>query len=180
MIGTEFPDIRYITSLPRELTHPPVADLEEVLASETPFVMGMKLHVWLDELRESLIAPEVYAAVIPHAEGFAPTLLKFIEDEMLADFYDGRIWSSCFDRILPEELSFTTEERILKWHNRIQWTLAARPSWLLWAQSYRGPAFGVSANTLYLWSYLLPYFKQQPIFQNHLKTLLAQIVQEMR
>ncbi len=50
----------------------------------------MKLHVWVDVMRENFIASKVYDAVAPHAEQFSATLLKFIEEEILADFYDGR------------------------------------------------------------------------------------------
>ena len=136
--------------------HPTVYDINEIYQSKTPFEAGVKLHVWLDNIREKFIPQEGYDEVTPHAEGFSATLLKFIEEKILSDFYDGRAWSFYFDKVLPEELSFTKEESVSKWHGIIQWTMWVRPSNLLWAQSYRGPLFGVSANTLYNWSYLLP------------------------
>ena len=180
IVGTEFPDIRYITHGPRELTHPMISDLKEVYQSATPFVTGMKLHAWLDITRENFISQEVYAAIAAHSEGFSETLLKFTEEEMLADFYDGRQWSSHFDKALPEELAFAPEETVVKWHGFVQWSMAARPSWLLWAQSYRGPAFGISASTLYNWSYLIPKLKGEQIFQDHLHTLMAHIETELQ
>src|SRR5580700_4486111 len=92
IVGTEFPDIRYMTHQPRDLTHPDVSGIKEVCESNTPFEMGMKLHVWLDTVREQFIPQEIYDAVAPDAEGFSATLLKMIEEEMLADLYDGRKW----------------------------------------------------------------------------------------
>lgn len=180
IVGTEFPDIRYITHAPRELTHPVILDIGEISQSTTPFETGMKLHAWLDLVRENFIPQEVYDAVAPHAEGFSATLLKFIEEEILADFYDGRQWSSYFDNVLPEELAFASVETVFKWHGIIQWTMAVRPSWLLWAQSYRGPAFGVSADALYNWSYLLPELRRKPIFQQYMQALLTHIEAELQ
>jgi hypothetical protein len=180
IVGTEFPDIRYLTRAERDLTHPVIIDIAEVYHSKTPFEMGMKLHAWLDIVRENFIRKEVYDAIEPFAEGHPATLLKFIEDEMLADFYDGRPFSCCFDKLLPEELLFAGEEVVTKWHQTIQWTMSARPSWLLWAQSYRGPAFGLSAATLYNWSYLIPELKQQLIFKVHLYTLLDYIEKQIK
>lgn len=179
IVGTELPDIRYITHQPRKFTHPDVQDLSDVCASKTPFELGMKLHVWLDQARESFIPKEVYDAVAPHAEGFSATLLKFIEEEILADFYDGRRWSCYFDQTFPTELLFADEASVRKWHTTIQWTMSARPSWLLWAQSYRGPAFGVSASTLYNWSYLLPKQAKNPLFQDYMRALLAHIEEHL-
>ena len=140
----------------------------------------MKLHAWVDITRENFVTPEIYEAVSPYAEGFPATLLKFIEEEIMADFYDGRRWAFYLDKVLPEELVFINEEVILKWHRIVQWTMILRPSWLLWAQSYRGPSFGVPARTLYNWSCLLPELKKRPIFQNYLQDLLRHLEDELR
>ena len=179
IVGAEFPDIRYITHDQRSLTHPTVSDIKEVYQSKTPFELGMKLHVWLDDIREKFIPQEVYDEVSPYAEGFSAMLLKFIEEEILADFYDGRAWSCYFDKVLPEELSFTKEEYVYKWHKMIQWTMSVRPSNLFWVQSYRGSVFGISANTLYNWSYLLPELKNKLIFQQYMHSLLTHIEDEL-
>lgn len=172
IIGSEYPDIHYITKFPRNLTHSTVVDIQEVIQSVTPFELGMKLHSWLDLTRENFIDQSIYAAIALYDDCHSATLLKFIEEEILADFYDGRKWSFFFDTVLSEELIITNKEAVLKWHDMIQWTMSFRPNWLLWAQSYRGPAFGLSTDTLYNWSYLLPELKQKPIFQNYLNALL--------
>ena len=140
----------------------------------------MKLHAWVDITRENFVTPEIYEAVSPYAEGFPATLLKFIEEEIMADFYDVKRLAFYLDKVLPEELVFINEEVILKWHRIVQWTMILRPSWLLWAQSYRGPSFGVPAQTLYNWSCLLPELKKRPIFQNYLQDLLRHLEDELR
>ena len=40
LVGTLFPDIRYITHFPREKTHPHVSHLREVQASDSLFEAG--------------------------------------------------------------------------------------------------------------------------------------------
>lgn len=180
IVGSEFPDIRYITRDSRSCTHPETFDLQEVLQGKTAFEVGMKLHVWVDVMREKFIASRVYYAVAPHADRFPATLLKFIEEEIMSDFYDGRRWSFCFDEVLLEELEFTNREMICKWHGMIKWTISVRPSWLLWGQSYRGSAFGVPVNTLYDWSSLLPQLKHTLIFQHHLYSMLSYLEEEIK
>ncbi|NGX60142.1 MAG: hypothetical protein KR126chlam3_01308 [Chlamydiae bacterium] len=174
-IGSEYPDIRYIVNFPRNLTHPTVVNFQEVTQSANPFELGMKLHSWLDFTRENFIDQTIYTVISSYEDHHAATLLKFIEEEILADFYDGRKWSFIFDKVMPEELIITPEEAVLKWHGMIQWTMSFRPSWLLWAQSYRGNAFGLSTETLYNWSYLIPELKQKPLFQNYLNALLEHL-----
>lgn len=180
IVGTEFPDIRYLTHDLRSLTHPVVSDIKEIYQSKTPFEAGMNLHAWLDVIREKFISKEIYNEVASYAKGFSATLLKFIEEEILSDFYDGRSWSFCFDNVLPEELKFAKAETILQWHKIIQWSMAVRISNLLWFQSFRGGAFEVSANNLYNWAYLLPKLSQKPIFQDHMHLLLSYIEKELQ
>ncbi len=180
IVGSEFPDIRYITRDSRSCTHPDTLDIQEVLQGRTPFEVGMKLHSWVDVMREKFISSQVYEAIAPYAEGFPATLLKFIEEEIIADFYDGRQWSFCLDEVLPEELKFTNREMICKWHGMVKWAIFVRPSWLLWGQSYRGSAFGVPINTLYNWSHLLPQLKCTLVFRHHLYSLLSHLEEELK
>jgi hypothetical protein len=168
LVGTEFPDIRYITHESRGHTHPIVASLDDVCRSSSGFACGMKLHAWLDVVREKFICTDVYGAIADQSAGHPHTLLKWIEEEILADYYDAGRWLSCFNEVLPEELAFTQEASIAKWHWMIQCSLSIRPSWLIWAHSYIGSAFGIDASTLYEWSYELPHWKQNRLFREHL------------
>ena len=140
MIGSEFSDIRYISDLSRESTHPTILKIENVsIDASNFFEVGMNLHSWTDIVREEAINPAVYDAIAPYANGKAAALLKFIEDEVLAELYDGTQWLHYFNTILPEELDFTDEATVSEWHEMIRFSLTMRPSWLLWLQSYRGP-----------------------------------------
>ncbi len=181
LVGTLFPDIRYIAHFPRARTHPVVTDLREVVQSSSNFHAGIKFHAWIDIIREEFIEESgIYQAVMPYAKGHEATLLKFIEEEILADFYDGQKWSYLFDRIGENEKIFATDDQIGRWHFIIQYSMSYRLSWLIWGVSYfKSQAFGISDETLYEWSYLLPSLAQDSLFQSHVKALLAYIQEKM-
>jgi hypothetical protein len=178
-VGTLFPDIRYITHFPRKKTHFPVKNLLEVWECPFPFLAGMKFHNWVDEMREVFVVQSgIYEKVIPHAEGKEATLLKFIEEEILD--YDGRKWGALFNPALKEEREFTTDTMINRWHWMIWCAMQTRPSWFLWAISYVDTQiFGISNQTLYQWSTLLPKFASDPEFQGYVNHLLTHLLQKM-
>lgn len=181
IIGTEFPDIRYLAHLPREATHPNIISFKEVIQSATPFECGMKLHAWLDIVRENFVLKaNIYEEVLPYSEELKTTFLKCIEDEILSDYYDGMRWVKHFDIALPEEMGFAQREVVMKWHDFIQASLMMRPSWYLWGQSFIGPAFGASAETLFLWSFLLPQLKEKFVFRMYLNSLCEHIEDQMQ
>ncbi len=87
MIGNEFPDIRYITNISRENTHPTILRTEDVLTyASSLFEVGMNLHSWTDLVREEAIDSAVYDAMAPYANEKAATLLKFIEKDLNSTF----------------------------------------------------------------------------------------------
>ena len=178
LIGNLFPDIRYLGHFPRELTHPNVTHLDEIQSTVNGFEAGMKFHAWVDLAREEFVEETgIYNSVIPFAEGHQATLLKLIEEEVMADLYDGRKWSFLFDQVHAEERAFGVSDDIIQsWHTILQYTMEYRPSWLIWSCSYyKEVAFGISNSTLYNWSYLLPQFACDPLFQNHVRKLLEQL-----
>lgn len=179
LVGTLFPDIRYIAHFPREKTHFDVKCFSEVWECSSPFFAGMKFHVWVDEVREAFVVESgIYERVIPYAEGKPATLLKFIEEEILD--YDGRKWSYLFGPSFDEERGYTNDEIIQKWHYIIWGCMNARPSWSLWGLSYlKAEAFGISNETLYRWSYHLPTLANDRVFIEYVGKLLLYIHEEM-
>ena len=129
LVGTLFPDIRYITHLPREQTHPPTSSLMEVREGQTPFEQGVHFHVWVDNVREEFaIQSGIYEKIIPYADGHPATLLKFIEEEILGGFYDPLPYSYIFSTPFDEELLYATSQQVYKWHMMIQLTVRYSPS----------------------------------------------------
>lgn len=180
LLGTSFPDIRYITHCSREETHFNVRSLKEVEESPSYFIAGMKFHAWVDHVREAfVVASGIYDKIEPYGEGKKETLLKFIEEEIID--YDGRGWGSIFREVLDEEKAFASSEKIQKWHWIVWGALQARPSWPIWGLSYiRSQAFGISNETLYRWSYLLSQYVKDPEFQGYVDDLLRHILGEMK
>ncbi|MCP5505700.1 MAG: hypothetical protein H7A38_02325 [Chlamydiales bacterium] len=179
LVGTLFPDIRYITHFPREKTHFPVDSLLEIWECPSPFLAGMKFHNWVDGVREAFVVRSgIYEKVIPYANGKEATLLKFIEEEILD--YDGRKWGALFREAHEEEKKYTTDAMINKWHWIVWGSMQARPNWPLWGLSYlKAEAFGITSQTLYDWSYLLPTFANDPAFQGYVDDLLSHLFQKM-
>ena len=179
LVGTLFPDIRYIAHFSRQRTHFDVRNLKEVEESSSYFIAGMKFHAWVDKVREAFVVDSgIYEKVDPYANGQKATLLKFIEEEIID--YDGRKWSHFFGSALEEEKAYASEEQIQKWHTIIWGAMQARPSWSLWGLSYvKAQAFGISNETLYQWSYYLPKFGRDPLFQGYVHDLLSYMLREM-
>lgn len=183
LAGSLFPDIRYISKLPREWTHFSVSGLPDVLQEADPFIAGMKFHAWIDEVREEFVESSgIYNYIDLFTEKRKDLFLKLIEEEILAEFYDGRQWSFCFDTILEEQRQFTaSDEEILYWHSVVQYSMLCRVSWLLWASSYLKDAlFGVSNEMLYEWSYLLPKLAKEPKCKRHMRGMMEKIITEIR
>jgi len=100
LAGTLYPDIRYVAQFPIEKTHSQVNSLDEVSKSPSVFQSGVKFYSWLDQVREEFVEKSgIYECMILYAKGKEATLLKFIEEEILANQFDGRTWSRSFDHI---------------------------------------------------------------------------------
>ncbi len=180
-LGCEFPDIRYISRcISRKSTHPVIANVCDIVAETTDcFTVGIHLHSWTDSVREEAIDPDVYKELASYEKEKKATLLKFIEDEVLADLYDGRSWCGYLNTILPEELAFAGKNTIMSWHRLIRLSLSVRPSWLLFMQSFRGPKLNLSTDKLYEWSFLIPQLAKDPFFKNHVESLLSHLRNEL-
>ena len=173
--GTLYPDIRYVAHFPRDLTHPPITDIKRIQKAPTPFHAGIEFHAWVDLVREEFVVSSgIYQAITSYAEGHEATFLKLLEEEVLAELYDGRKWSFLFDQCHAAEKTLATESEIEKWHTMLQYSMSYRPSWLIWGVSYfKDQLFGISNDTLYRWSYLLVELAREPLFRSHVLSLLA-------
>ena len=55
MLGTLFPDIRYIAHIPRAQTHEHGLSIEEIRQTPDPFIKGMRVHAYVDEARVAFL-----------------------------------------------------------------------------------------------------------------------------
>lgn len=129
IIGTSFPDIRYLGVVERETTHVHNVTWNDVLNAPTSFLQGLLLHSLLDEKRESFVEEhELYAAL--NTKKFSTQVLKLYEDMQLYSRVDD--WPQIityFDTILPEEQTYgITTKDIEIWHALLQTYCAQQPT----------------------------------------------------
>jgi hypothetical protein len=131
-LGTLFPDIRYLANLSRKSTHEPDVTLEQIYATQDPFLKGMRLHVLTDEVRVKFVKEQQILRKLTDAPGDTVLNLKFLEDEILYSFREkGASLYICdyFLSFADGELQFNVPQEILTyWHNLNSDYFSQRPS----------------------------------------------------
>ncbi len=80
--GTLFPDIRYIASIPRTVTHKKDVTLDSIIATKSPFTAGLLFHTYVDEQRECIAQSiSIYEHLKEVPYRYKALVLKTIEDE---------------------------------------------------------------------------------------------------
>jgi hypothetical protein len=129
IIGTSFPDIRYLGVIEREKTHLHNLTLNDIKNAPTSFEQGRLLHSLLDEVREEFVEEhELYRFV--NNTRFRSQILKFYEDmQLYPQIDDWRKISTYFDVVLPEEEAYgIKKEDIQTWHAVLKQYCAQRPT----------------------------------------------------
>src|SRR5438132_13939173 len=78
IVGTSFPDIRYLKVVSREETHFSHVTLEDIVQETDSFKAGMLFHSFVDEQREAYIIAHGFYGKIPSFR-FTTQSLKFAE-----------------------------------------------------------------------------------------------------
>lgn len=129
LIGTVFPDIRYLGGISREQTHAFSGDWEGVLAQTSSFEAGRQLHCLIDLARETYLTEEGLYEILPEMPD-RYSVPKFVEDVLLYD--DVQDWPSIvagFKKALSEEIDFGAPlEHIQRWHANLQQYFSSPPS----------------------------------------------------
>lgn len=128
IVGTSFPDIRYLGVIEREATHAHNVTWNDVTNAPTSFEKGRLLHCLLDEVREAFVVKHNLYEFIPDSP-FPTQILKLYEDiilyEMIKNWADI---STCFDTILPEECAYGIKNNDIKtWHKLLKRYFAQQP-----------------------------------------------------
>lgn len=120
LVGTSFPDIRYLKVVPRTETHFINVTLEDILQETDSFRAGMLFHSFVDEKREAfIVAHDLYNKISDFR--FASQSLKFAEDEILREIFDVSVYQSLFDKLYPGEKGFNISARHVQcWHRFLQ------------------------------------------------------------
>ena len=128
LIGTSFPDIRYLRVIKREQTHPKDIILSDIKSADS-FNGGLLFHVLVDRVRENYMQKNDIYSLMPASKLITQTL-KLLEDELFYDRLNN--WSligSYFDNVLSEELEYPIKDTdVLKWHKLLQIYLSEKPT----------------------------------------------------
>lgn len=134
IVGTSFPDIRYLAGLSREATHIEQVSWDDVCNEPCSFRAGMLFHNLVDIIRleqfegdfYDRMSPDLYSATYRY---LFPIILKTAEDAWLyRKVNNWQTISSYFDCIYQEELDFEVDSIIIRdWHERIQKYILQEP-----------------------------------------------------
>ncbi|HRE30874.1 MAG TPA: hypothetical protein PLD88_02770, partial [Candidatus Berkiella sp.] len=133
LLGTVFPDIRYLGVIKRNQTHFKGMTLEKVYAADSPFMRGMYFHSFVDEYRDRCVRKsgiEKTITEIPrHQQG---TFLKLIEDQILHSQYRWPEFKKYLMSIPDDEKKFGLEiSALTQWHTGLTFYFSTKPSMIL-------------------------------------------------
>lgn len=128
VIGTVFPDIRYLAQIDRDLTH--IYDTsEDKIPKDNSFKAGHYVHCLVDEKREEFLdSQDVYELL--NATRLTGVALKFVEDEVVYDLFNQ--WQELqvtFDKVHDDQLILGIKhEDAKKWHGLIKQYISHIPN----------------------------------------------------
>lgn len=176
LLGTVFPDIRYLGVIKRSESHFKNVTLAKVYKTSNPFQRGMLFHSFVDEYRDKLVRKssiENKLSEIPAR--FRSTFLKLVEDQILGGDHDWSHFRHCLTSIPEEEKAFGIDTQALtQWHTGLGLYFSAAPSFLLAQISlFDIGILSVDAVTIKQWSTLIPKYATDPVMQEYVKNILT-------
>ncbi len=152
--GTLFPDIRYIAGLSREATHEYGYTVEQIRSIPDPFLKGMRVHVFVDEIRLNFFKTQDLRNILDQITGDKILCLKFLEDEVLY-FMGGQkaLFSHYLEQIERSKVPLNVSPEILdKWYRLNRHYLSMRPSdalaeFVSWDQGYSNLSVETTKNS---------------------------------
>jgi len=179
MLGTLFPDIRYLGVISRSKTHERGLTLQHLLEKQSEFNKGKRLHAFVDKQRENLVVKwKIYDRIrkVP-GQKYKTTFLKLLEDEIL---FSTRDWSDIrqyLKTIHPEEQTYQIrDEDISRWHAQLSRAFLAPPSIYLMTLAFLNRGYGnVPPEIIKEWSQLLPELAKDKEIQNYVHALLTEL-----
>jgi|GEM_PF-7010414 hypothetical protein len=129
LLGSVYPDIRYVAAISREKTHKKNVTKDDIKSAKTRFLSGCKLHSFIDEQREQFVTdskiyswleeeckdnPLLHFAFISNKYA----LLCILEDEIIRKKYSFEELVEHFNKIHTEEINDgITGKNVEAWHN---------------------------------------------------------------
>lgn len=132
VIGTVFPDIRYLAKLDRNSTH--IFHTKEInIPKKNSFKAGFYTHCFVDEKREEILQSLGMYKLIPH-DYLHATAIKMLEDYFnFPLFADWKSIITILEDTLSEEESYGVDKVTVKsWHAGIQQYINVGPTEASW------------------------------------------------
>ena len=176
LLGTVFPDIRYLGTIEREKTHYVKVSLDQVLKEPSAFQRGVLFHSYVDEFREKWIRKYKIENKIKNMDEYRKgTFLKLIEDQIL---YTRGSWGKFRQFLLSipeEEKTYGINDKTLtEWHTGLSLYFAASPELLLSQLSMlEKDIMNVKASEIKQWANLLPQYVNQDEMKSHVDKMIA-------
>jgi hypothetical protein len=179
MIGTLFPDIRYLAGLPRSKTHLYHLSLEQIRAIKDPFLKGMRVHAFVDETREGYLKNNPIWDELRGYPGDAILFLKILEDELLYTTRErntSSYISTYLQTVEQSELDFGIPLPLVReWHECLKLSFACRPSELFQRLATTHSKFSaLSDNTILLVKTYLPKYRDNEKINHYLCSLFSE------
>lgn len=177
ILGTLFPDIRYLGIVTRNQTHEKGITLQKLLETQSEFNKGKRLHAFVDKARENLVVKWKIYHRLKNVPGHRKaTFLKLVEDEILFNRKDWNEIRRFLSFLHPEEKAFgIKDEHLRKWHTNQLRAFRAPPSLYLKYLAMFGMGFAhVSPEITGIWSKLLPEYAKDPAMQEYVDNLLKE------
>lgn len=183
LVGTIFPDIRYLGVIKRHETHVKGPTLAVIRAESGSFRQGMLFHSWVDEFRQAYIRQ---VQIKQHLKDIPRRLqdifLKAVEDQYLQSKYDVANMSTIMASIPDEAKQFDIElPALTQWHALLALYFSMQPSTMLVQLSlFDQGIMNLDPATVKLWSTLIPEYVKDPIFQNYVDQLMTAMTEKLR
>lgn len=178
ILGTLFPDIRYLGVIERNKTHEKNVTVDRLKANQNPFIAGMWLHAFVDMEREKYVVKHNIYQKIAHVPGqqYKAMFLKLLEDEILFSKENWQDVRRYLTKLDPEEQKFEISDKDLdRWHKNQTRAFTFPPSVYLQqlVQANKGMA-NVPKETIDEWSKLLPKMSEEQEMQDYVNNLVKE------
>lgn len=176
LLGTSFPDIRYIVKIDRETTHRVNVTLDQINHAKDAFEAGFLFHSYVDEQREAMVMEwGIYDHLqeVAHAQHLA-SLLKYIEDDILYHRIDLLYAISCFNQVPEEEKQYGVDLKDLqRWHLFLTLYLGMCPGDAIkYLAAMNKPMLRVPPETVQLWNTHFDELRNKPELQAYVDNLI--------
>lgn len=184
LLGTVFPDIRYLGVIKRGKSHFKGVTLKEVYQAPTPFQQGVLFHSFVDEYRNRWIKQKISKMDKIPKQG-RQIFLKLVEDEILCPQYQWGEFRGFLTTIADQEKAYDIDLAALtQWHAILAIYFSTSPSFILSQFGlFKQEFLTIDAATVKEWSLLLIQCAADPFFReyvNHLLQAFDDLLQESK